>query len=188
MMKVGNVGGVTPMLDGTRMVDFLTRLRNLPYADGTTHEKRIGDILDEYGIDHTYQPNGSQCFPDYEIPTRWGNIKLECKSSKDTKPMYNSGRPHADGLYVFTSKGNGTTLFWGDDILTLDKRELYDRMLLEMKDVLVRYQALPEWQDDRGFDFYLREMYIQSGTSEYTDYFTHKDRTTCEQNVFNFFK
>ena len=109
MMKVGNVGGVTPMLDGTRMADFLTRLKNLPYADGTTHEKRIGDILDEYGIDHTYQPNGSQCFPDYEIPTRWGNIKLECKSSKDTKPMYNSGRPHADGLYVFTSKGNGTT-------------------------------------------------------------------------------
>ena len=69
-----------------------------------------------------------------------------------------------------------------------DKRELYDRMLLEMKDVLVRYQALPEWQDDRGFDFYLREMYTQSGTAEYTDYFIHKDRTTCEQNVFNFFK
>jgi len=188
MMKLTNVGGVTPMLDGTRMKDFLTRLKNLPYADGTTHEKRIGDILDEYGIDHTYQPNGSQCFPDYEIPTRWGNIKLECKSSKDAKPMYNSGRPHADGLYVFTSKGNGTTLFWGDDILTLDKRELYDRMLLEMKDVLLRYQSLPEWQDDRGFDFYLREMYYQKGKADKTNYFTHKDRQTCEQNVFNFFK
>ena len=69
-----------------------------------------------------------------------------------------------------------------------DKHYLYDRMLLECKYVVLRYQSLPEWQDDRGFDFYLREMYIQSGTSEYTDYFTHKDRTTCEQNVFNFFK
>ena len=43
MMKVGNVGGVTPMLDGTRMADFLTRLKNLPYANGDDHEKRIGD-------------------------------------------------------------------------------------------------------------------------------------------------
>ena len=81
-----------------------------------------------------------------------------------------------------------TTIFWGDDVLTLEKREIYDTMLLEMKDVLVRYQAKPEWKDDRGFDFYLREMYTQSGGAEYTNYFTHKDRHTCEQNVFNFFK
>ena len=189
MMKLNNVGGTTPMLDGTRMVDFLNRLKSLPWANGDDHEARVGEILDEYGIHYTYQPNGTQNYPDYEIPTRWGIINLECKSNKNAKPMYNSGRPHADGLYVFTSqKYNETTLFWGDDILSLDKRELYDRMLLEMKDVLVRYQALPEWQDERGFDFYLREMYTQSGTAEYTDYFIHKDRTTCEQNVFNFFK
>jgi len=189
MMKLNNVGGTTPMLDGTRMVDFLNRLKSLPWANGDDHEARVGEILDEYGIDYTYQPNGTQNFPDYEIPTRWGIINLECKSNQNAKPMYNSGRPHADGLYVFTSKKhNETTLFWGDDVLTSTKRDIYDRMLLEMKDVLVRYQALPEWQDDRGFDFYLREMYTQSGTSEYTDYFTHKDRQQCEQNVFDFFK
>ncbi len=190
MMKLTNVGGVTPMLDGTRMADFLTRLKNLPWANGDDHEARVGEILDEYGIDYTYQPNGTQNFPDYEIPTRWGIINLECKSNQNAKPMYNSGRPHRGGLYVFTSKKyNETTLFWGDDILTEQKHDLYDRMLLECKDVVLRYQSLPEWQDDpRGFDFYLREMYIQSGSAEKTDYFTHKDRHTCEQNVFNFFK
>ena len=91
------------MLDANRMRDFLTRLINLPYAYGTTHEKRIGETLDEYGIVYTYLPKGPQQFPDYEIPTRWGKIKLECKSSKDTKPMYNSGRPHADGCLLYTS-------------------------------------------------------------------------------------
>ena len=187
-MKLNDIGFVHPMLDANRMRDFLTRLINLPYADGTTHEKRIGEILDEYGIVYTYQPKGPQQFPDYEIPTRWGKIKLECKSSKDTKPMYNSGRPHADGLYVFTSKDNGTTLFWGDDILTERKRQLYDMMLQEMDDVELRWKSHPDWEDDRGFDFYLREMYTQKGKADKTNYFTHKDRQLCEQNVFNFFK
>ena len=188
-MKLRDVGFVAPHLDANRMAEFLNQLKKLPWANGDDHETRVGEILDEYGIVYTYQPNGTQNFPDYEIPTRWGTINLECKSSQNSKPMYNRGRPHADGLYVFTSKKHGeTTLFWGDDVLTETKRDIYDRMLLEMKDVLVRYQALPEWQDDRGFDFYLREMYTQSGTAEYTDYFIHKDRTTCEQNVFNFFK
>ena len=57
-----------------------------------------------------------------------------------------------------------------------------------MKDVLLRYQSKPEWKDNRGFDFYLREMYTQSGGAEYTNYFTHTDRHKCEENVFNFFK
>ena len=90
MMKLNNVGGTTPMLDGTRMVDLLTRFKNLPWANGDDHEQRVGEILDEYGIDYTYQPNGTQNYPDYEIPTRWGIINLECKSNKNAKPMYNS--------------------------------------------------------------------------------------------------
>ena len=94
MMKLHNVGGTTPMLDGTRMVDLLTRLKNLPWANGDDHEARVGEILDEYGIDYTYQPNGTQNFPDYEIPTRWGTINLECKSSQNAKPMYNSDQPN----------------------------------------------------------------------------------------------
>ena len=118
-MKLNDIGFVSPLLDANRMADLLTRLKNLPWANGDDHEQRVGEILDEYGIVYTYQPNGTQNFPDYEIPTRWGTINLECKSSQNAKPMYNSGRPHAGGLYVFTSKKyNETTLFWGDDVLT----------------------------------------------------------------------
>ena len=100
-MKLNDIGFVSPILDANRMADFLTRLKSLPWANGDDHEKRVGEILDEYGIVYTYQPNGTQNYPDYEIPTRWGIINLECKSNKNAKPMYNSGRPHADGLYVF---------------------------------------------------------------------------------------
>ena len=76
MMKLNNVGGTTPMLDGNRMVDLLTRLKSLPWANGDDHEARVGEILDEYGVHYTYQPNGTQNFPDYEIPVSYTHLTL----------------------------------------------------------------------------------------------------------------
>ena len=195
-MKTKDVGGVYPVLDSTRMCDFLRNVMNLKWKNGTEHELQVMDLLDQMGIEYVYQPRGPQQFPDFEIPSRWGTIKLECKSSQGAAPMYNSGRPHADGLYVFTSKNSlprvsgveDTTIFWGDDVLTEQKHKLYDMMLQEMKDVELRWKSHPDWEDARGFDFYLREMYTQKGKADKTNYFTHKDRKQCEQNVFNFFK
>ena len=92
------------------------------------------------------------------------------------------------GLYIFCSKKyDQTTIFYGDDVLTLEKRALYDEYLAEQKALLEKYQARADWKDDRGFDFYNREMYTQSGGAQYTDYFTHKDRKLCEDNVFRSF-
>ena len=50
--------------------------------------------------------------------------------------------------------------------------------------VLTEMRQLPEWSEDtRGFDFYMRAMYTQSGGGVKTNYFTHKDRAMCEQRV-----
>ena len=58
--------------------------------------------------------------------------------------MYNSGRPHAE-VYMYSQVRNITRLhcFGVMTYYPWTKRDIYDRML-EMKDVLVRYQALPE--------------------------------------------
>ena len=89
---------------------------------------------------------------------------------------------------MFTSKRhNATTFYWGRDVLKNEKRALYDEYLVKQKALLEEYQQKDEWKDDRGFDFYNREMYTQSGGKEYTDYFTHKDRKECEENVFRSF-
>ncbi len=187
-MKAGSFNAITPPLDAPRMKDFLERLLKLEHKEGTAHEQQIKDLLDEFGIHYTYQPNGSQQFPDFKIPTKWFELDLEAKSSKQGYPTYNSGRPHKDGLYVFTSKRhNATTFYWGRDVLKNEKRALYDEYLAKQKALLEEYQQKDEWKDDRGFDFYNREMYTQSGGKEYTDYFTHKDRKECEENVFRSF-
>jgi len=51
--------------------------------------------------------------------------------------------------------------------------------------VLKTYQLDAGWNEDpRGFDFYMRAMYTQSGAGK-KDYFTHSERKRCESNVLN---
>ena len=63
----------------------------------------------------------------------------------------------------------------------------YAQLVEDLNAVLKTYQMDDVWQDDeRGFDFYVRNMYTQSGGKDKKDYFTHVDRNRCEQNVLNF--
>ena len=67
------------------------------------------------------------------------------------------------------------------------KRKLYDKLLNKYDEVLNEMRQMPDWVDDsRGFDFYMRAMYTQSGGKTKTNYFIHKDRYKCEQNVLEF--
>ena len=68
--------------------------------------------------------------------------------------------------------------------MTPTKRKLYDQLLTKYDEVLNEMRQLPDWSDDtRGFDFYMRAMYTQSGGGVKTNYFTHQDRAMCEKNV-----
>jgi hypothetical protein len=68
--------------------------------------------------------------------------------------------------------------------VTERKRGLYDDLIKEIRAVVSAHQANPAWKDDpRGFDFYPRAMFTQTGSSDRTDYFTHIDRVKCEKAV-----
>jgi hypothetical protein len=133
------------------------------------------------------QPTGKNDSPDFIVKYMGKLYFIECKSSKTTHPTYNGGLPKEEYIYIFTSKvTNQTTIFYGKDVVSLEKRELYLELLVELNEILHKYQNMPQWKDDsRGFDYYIRNMYTQSGGSEKTNYFTHKQRLICEQNVLN---
>jgi hypothetical protein len=89
---------------------------------------------------------------------------------------------------VFSSKKyNETTVFFADDVVSKEKRDLYNKLIAELNVTLKQYQALNEWkEDERGFDFYIRNMFTQSGGKDKTDYFTHSRRGYCEDRVVNY--
>ena len=171
-----------------RFKSFLQKLvKEVKYIEGSeNHEEAVMNIVKEFGYKYDYQPNGTQSAPDFDIYLENGSlIELECKSSKGYSPMYNSGRPHKDMIYFFSSKKAGeSTLFFGRDIFTDKQRDEFDYAEDKIKELL--FDLTKDWENSRGFTLGFRRVYAQKGCSEKTNYFTHKERNKCEQNVLNY--
>ena len=133
------------------------------------------------------QPTGKNDSPDFIVRYKVKLYFLECKSSKGLHPTYNGGRPKEGYIYIFTSRNvNKTTIYYGRDVLNNEVRDLYDEFLLKNKENYKVFKSkLALVDNSRGFDYYERHMYTQSGGAEFTNYFTHKDRKLCESNVLN---
>lgn len=174
------------------MKQFWQEVLTLPYKpnsqDNPLHERQVQELLDKYEYDYIYQPNGSQQSPDFRvILSNNQTVDIECKSSKQVYPIYNGGLPKEGVVYVFSSaKYNETTIFFAEDVVKSTKRKLYNDLVTDLNSVVLTYQMDEEWKnDDRGFDFYVRNMYVQSGKGK-KDYFKHYDRKRCESNVINY--
>ena len=173
----------------TKLNDFFADCLKLPYKpnsqDNPEHENQVEDLLIKHGLEYVAQPNGIQNSPDFYVYYNDNRYSIECKSCKEASPVFNSSLPKPDTIYVFSSKKyNATTLFNANDIVSPEKRKMYDMLLERYDEVLNEMRQLPEWSEDkRGFDFYMRAMYTQSGGAVKTNYFTHEDREMCERNV-----
>jgi len=131
------------------------------------------------------QPCGNNDSPDFIVKHNNKLYFFEAKSSSQTHPTFNGGLPKEQYIYVFSSKKyNDTTVFLGKDAVNEVKRDLFGDLVDELWGVVNKYQEMDAWQDDdRGFDFYMRSMFIQSGGASKTDYFKHADRKQTEKNV-----
>ena len=150
-----------------------------------TDETYLNCLVDGEFVPQAY---GSQSHPDFLVRYKGQLVKLECKASKSPAPSYNTTAPVADTVYIFTAQGYGTTLFFGRDVLSDEMRLSYKEMESELWAVVRKYQATDLWNDnDRGFSFYMRNMFIQAGGAEKTNYFTHPNRNHCEKAVLEAF-
>ncbi len=162
----------------------------LPYKsnsqDNPLHELQVMALLKKYEFEFEYQPNGDQQSPDFRVTLDDGSTQdIECKSSKQTYPTYNGGLPKEGVVYIFSSKKyNETTVYFAEDIVSNKKREQFSNLIEELGVVLKKHQSNPDWEDPRGLDFYIRNMYVQNGAGK-KDYFKHSDRQRCEDNVLN---
>lgn len=173
------------------MKQFFEDVMKLPYKsnsqDNPAHEKQVEELLLKHCLEYKSQPNGTQNSPDFRVMYNGKDYDIECKSSKGHFPVFNGGLPKRGVIYIFSSaKYDSTTIFFAEDVVSDTKRELYSRVEAALNEVLSRYQNLESWKDDdRGFDFYIRNMYIQKGGASKVNYFTHTNRRFCEQRILN---
>jgi len=137
------------------------------------------------------QPAGTQGFPDLLVKDFSGKyLALECKSSKDPYPMWNDNIPQQQAIYILSCAPplNQTTVFLGADVIDIEMYDVMSQLEKEVQEVYKKYTSLFEQADkfNRGFIQKSRKQHFQSGGGVKTNYFTHADRTKCEQNVLNF--
>lgn len=155
----------------------------------------------QYKNRFVYQPFGSQNFPDILVFTEKAVIPIEDKFSEGsvTNPTWNSNLPKANSIYIFGSYGlQDITVFKGDDVLSqVERKELIEffnttkEIELKFKDELKKEFESKNIDLKRGFGVYVRKAFNQQKTinpNAELNYFTAKDRVTCEQNVINFLR
>ena len=152
----------------------------------------LEDYFHEKLPDNTFysQPTGTHDSPDFIFKVNNKVFLLECKSSKDNKPMYNSGLPKKGYVYLFCSeKSNQTTMFLGEDIVNDTQRELIEEYNKAQKEIIEKFNMKLAKTDEqnRGICYFERNMWNQAGGKEKADYFTHESRAQCEQNVKSLF-
>lgn len=146
----------------------------------------------KYPMSFIRGPFGSQNYPDFIIFTGKYIIPVEIKYSKEnqTRPIWNSGIPRANGIYIFGSYKRGDiTFFLGCDILNGKRRTALIKFFEEMKEKeksfkKVAKKILPD-TEKRGFMPYVRRAYDQEKISKDTElnYFSHPQRGRLEKNV-----
>ena len=160
----------------------------------TSTEKRNywmeGEDLD-FLPDNTYmsQPCGTHDSPDFIIKVDGRAYFIECKSSKQPQPTFNSGLPKKGYIYIFSSaKTNSTTLFRGEDIVTDMQRKMIEESQSEIRQAINALNTKLKRYDHnkRGVELYHRPMWNQCGGADLTNYFEHFNRKSCERGVLKY--
>ena len=118
---------------------------------------------------YEYQPNGSQLPPDFIIYYEKINsepiiicnkIKIECKSSKNNKPVWNCSIPDEDTIYVYyDTQKKLVYIFYGDEIITKEKKLEIIKFNNELKKLCNEFNKTTLC--DTNINYYPRQMMNQ---------------------------
>ena len=154
------------------------------------HEENIPNPTN-YRAHYWYQPSGSQNYPDFVI--FWGQrlLCLEAKFSKEgqKKPVWNSGLPRQNGIYIFGSRRvRDVTFFMGRDVITEETaRQMHDLFsYLQGRQIEFNENLGPQ---PYGFSVYVRKAFDQSkkmNPDAVLDFFSNPNRQNLENSVKQF--
>ena len=183
----GKVHNVAKHEDATE--DLLIQHGFTKHSKGGISKKQRDDWLkNPYSCtipDGSYvlQPTGTHDSPDFIVKENGRAYFIECKSvSKGKKaPMYNSGIPKSEYIYIFSAeKYNDTTIFYGSDVCSSRDYALIKELIEKHRELDDEYNQFIK--SPYNIKHYTRPMIQHHGG---IDYFTHSDREQIEQRVLN---
>lgn len=200
---------LTKEIHGTKnnLIALFNDIKNISYISGK-HELLVSNILekngftkeektlkckdrektinriDEIGVMENYtfihQPYGSQQSPDFIIKYNNYILALECKSSKQNYPTYNSGGIN-DYIYILSKAGGKTMIYLGTDIINDEIKGLVDEYLKEVKAITDEFNKKLKKVDKENVNYshYHRDM-----VNTTANYFKHLSKDKWEKNAY----
>lgn len=157
-------------------------------------EKDVETIENRTRFKQNYisQPFGTQSYPDVLILDNKIVMCLELKSSKTTKPVWNSGLPKVNGIYIFGSYvKKDITFFRGCDILNDEDRKrlsrFFEKAMKNAESFNQEYMSSQEF----GFRVYARKMYENKrkyNPNAIINFFQNHRRSDLEKQVLEYCK
>lgn len=183
-------------------IDGLGYTRILPSDVGGDFKQIKADVLERVKADHLnnetnyknhfiYQPFGSQNYPDFLVFDQARLISIEVKYSNQgqTSPVWNSGLPRPNGIYIFGSwNRKQITYFLGCDVLSSnDARKLHE-FFSNMKQQEDEFNAREMTGHPYGFAVYNRKAFEQKkkySDEAITNFFDNPHRQDLERKVIS---
>ena len=126
------------------------------------------DQIDSRSREILHQPNGSQKSPDILIKYDGLSIKIEAKTSKNSKITWNGGLPEEDTIYIYNNYNSKImTYFLGSDVLTTNNRSLLrETHQATMKSKIVTETNSLLKNNGCNVEYYVRAMYVDKTNYE----------------------
>lgn len=136
------------------------------------------------------QPYGSQNYPDVLVLHDNLVVMIEIKFKKTNSglPVWNSGLPRPNGIYIYGSLGRSNiTFFRGEDIVSAEDAKLLHALFdIELKAREREFNQQVLAGHPYGFSVYVRKAFDQGkqyNDAAIVDFFTNPDREWLEANV-----
>lgn len=141
---------------------------------------------------YLYHPFSKQRYPDFIIFDNNILISIESKFTEKSKkkPVWNSGLPRLNGLYIFGSYGiQDITFFRGKDVITYEEREQFLQFFAQEKERANLFNSQNMSDQEFGFAAYVRTAYEQQKKyyiNAVIDFFDNTKRTSMEDAVLDY--
>ena len=168
--------------------DYVATLKSL-VLDRFSDEEIINEHFLNFGGSYITQPFGTQSYPDFLVFYRQKIICLETKytSKKQKVPVWNSGLPRPNGIYIFGAYGlRDITFFSGRDVLSPDETKGCHDFFETLKTAERNYNTENLMAQKYGFGVYSRKAFSQGkkfNKSAVINYFENPSRGLLERNV-----
>lgn len=145
----------------------------------------------EFRRHYITQINGSQDYPDFLVLLDGFIFGIEVKFSttKQNRPVWNSGLPRPNGIYIFgSSKLGDITFFLGGDVVTVEQGVSLHKFFEEMKSFERKFNS-DFLEQKYGFEVYVRKAFQQtkgSNPQAQLGFFDNPDRAQLERSAIAF--